>query len=1081
MSYLKLLTLVSVVSLLTIPVSAKALTVIDQPTISGSTTWTSADSPYILPMPLTISAGVILTLESGTIVKFDGAGRLDVKGEIKAIGIAGDEIIFTTIFDTAYGGDTSMLATTTKPDRFIQNQILTDSTGHFELQHGKLLLNGFATAESDGGDFLVFRPMIENNGGEVSLSDTRLKNALAGGVLNSSGTMELTRAVFQNIPQTAVREIGGTVSISSSMITDSDVGVSMGGGELSIASSTISNSKVGIHVTGGLAVLTDSVLKDIDTHGIREDGGSVSFIHGYISNIKNPGVLVTDGEFAMHKSSILHVGQTETFYSYQDPEVDENGDYVHEAIDLPESGFANYGSLPVSAENNWWGSVDGPDPDNLRGERTSVSTNVQFTPWLLTDNLDTAATTSPQAASSILFLPGISGSRLYEKVLGIENKRWEPSLFSSQSDVKALWLDLAGNSINLIYTKDGEAVSTTDLPGYKVDIYRTFFEQLEELKLSNSIADYKIFPYDWRKSPIDVAEGANDYSNGVRYLSQEIEDLADDSATGKVSVVGHSNGGLVAKALMKKLEREGKADLVDKVILVDSPQLGTPDALAPTLHGDYGKLTGTHGVFVSQENMRNLAHNMPDAYALLPSSEYFAKVSDPIIDLTSAPKLRASAGFTENSISSRTDLATFVTEDVGRSKPASDDVESPNTLSPHLFLGASTLHEYLDRWSPPAGVDVIEVVGWGLDTVKGIRYLEEEKIFCPEFGGPCIPRTMLTHQPLFTQDGDGTVVAASQVLGTDGYYINLPNANPAFNKNWRHADITESVPFQELFTNLVSTSSPTRLPNYVTNTMPHLETSEKRLRIRVLSPVSLEAYDSLGRHTGMIPNPSSDMFAKEEQIPNSYYQEFGEGKYLGLPGEGTATIKMKGLDTGTFTFEITSIGVSSSSVVAYEDIPVTASSSVEVSIIEDNVEQASLILDVDGDGQTDIAISSSTESQTSLVYVRLIKLNVDAMDLGTTTKRQLLAKFSNVERLILKDSKWDYTDDDSDKGDVRKGERVETRILRKLDKIERWTHKQLAKSQVEVKKKNKLNTERLSATQAEAILNELNHLRTLVK
>src|SRR3990167_11343315 len=88
---------------------------------------------------------------------------------------------------------------------------------------------------------------------------------------------------------------------------------------------------------------------------------------------------------------------------------------------------------------------------------------------------------------------------------------------------------------------------------------------------------------------------------------------------------------------MRKLEAEGNAGLVDKSIFVGTPQLGTPKAIASLLHGDFQNIPGWAGFLVSKANARALGENMPGAFGLLPSAEYFARVADPIVDLSAAP------------------------------------------------------------------------------------------------------------------------------------------------------------------------------------------------------------------------------------------------------------------------------------------------------------------------------------------------------------------------------------------------------------------------------------------------------------
>ena len=55
--------------------------------------------------------------------------------------------------------------------------------------------------------------------------------------------------------------------------------------------------------------------------------------------------------------------------------------------------------------------------------------------------------------------------------------------------------------------------------------------------------------------------------------------MASSSKTGKVTIVAHSNGGLVTKLIYNQLKDKGEADLVDKIIFVAVPEIGTPQSL----------------------------------------------------------------------------------------------------------------------------------------------------------------------------------------------------------------------------------------------------------------------------------------------------------------------------------------------------------------------------------------------------------------------------------------------------------------------------------------------------------------------
>lgn len=68
-------------------------------TISQDTTWTLANSPYIVTSNITFSANYTLTIEPGVIVKFENQRRISVYGKIIANGTDTQKIIFTSVND----------------------------------------------------------------------------------------------------------------------------------------------------------------------------------------------------------------------------------------------------------------------------------------------------------------------------------------------------------------------------------------------------------------------------------------------------------------------------------------------------------------------------------------------------------------------------------------------------------------------------------------------------------------------------------------------------------------------------------------------------------------------------------------------------------------------------------------------------------------------------------------------------------------------------------------------------------------------------------------------------------------------
>ena len=81
-------------------------TQLSQRTYSSNTTWTTAGSPYILVGNVTIASGATLTIQPGTIVKFNDRFReMQVNGNLTAAGTSSAGITFTSLQDDTAGGD----------------------------------------------------------------------------------------------------------------------------------------------------------------------------------------------------------------------------------------------------------------------------------------------------------------------------------------------------------------------------------------------------------------------------------------------------------------------------------------------------------------------------------------------------------------------------------------------------------------------------------------------------------------------------------------------------------------------------------------------------------------------------------------------------------------------------------------------------------------------------------------------------------------------------------------------------------------------------------------------------------------
>ncbi|MDQ0658735.1 alpha/beta hydrolase [Paenibacillus sp. W2I17] len=197
--------------------------------------------------------------------------------------------------------------------------------------------------------------------------------------------------------------------------------------------------------------------------------------------------------------------------------------------------------------------------------------------------------------SNIIFIPGIKGTELFLDT----NKKWFPK---NLDDLKDLHIEndnlVVGNPIN----------SVTAFTTFTVNIYKGIYDNF-------SVEDGEIdfFGYDWRK----------DIQTHVPALVDRIRDL---SKKGKVTVVAHSMGGMLAKIAILKMDELGLMDCIENLITIGTPWGGSPDAFKALAYGEpgfYAEFKPIFGLLYSYGDTRKLARQCPSVYQLLPSESYY--------------------------------------------------------------------------------------------------------------------------------------------------------------------------------------------------------------------------------------------------------------------------------------------------------------------------------------------------------------------------------------------------------------------------------------------------------------------------
>ena len=804
---------------------------------------------------------------------------------------------------------------------------------------------------------------IEN----ISVNDCRY-----GVYLPYSENNSLISNTFKNNNNGAVSsyENSGKNIFENNVISDNNTGIQLNRNrESMIRNNSLSFNDSAIKIS-------DSSKNVIENNQIFENEKGIDFEYCPGENI------FRDNTFSKNKYGVegFHCG-IRSNEIYHNNFIDNNND------------FYSFYFLELGSEGNYWNRHDTSDEGCYDNDNNGICDSPYIfsggkggkdeSPWTKEDGW------KKSGYSSVAFLPGIQSSRLYKEHLFDEDRLWE--LTNRNEDVKDLYLNPDGTSIDEnIYTRDiiDEA--------YFDNVYKKFMLSMDEMVEDGTIKEWKAMPYDWRM-PLDkiVNEGIQLEGNQEYYLIKEIRRLAQNSDTGKVTIIGHSNGGLVGKELINKLKETGEEDLIDKFIMVAVPQLGTPKAIAGMLHGDQLNILG--GLLLDKETARGLAENMTSAYNLLPSEKYFEYVETPVVefdeDVSEIYDFRSIYG---DDIDDYGELKKFLLGDDGeRSDPDFSDTDSPNVLSENLLSGSENVHGSLDDWQAPEGMEVVQIAGWGLDTIAGIRYDDCDIPFCPD------KLSNLDRELVFKEDGDKTVVVPSAISTNDveRYYVDLDEHNEGLKRNRDHHNILEIESLQIFIKNIIEGKRD--MPKYILDYAPISKDEEKRLRYSMHSPVKVDLYDGEGSHTGIVENDDfdSDLVFYEEKIPNSYYIEFGETKYLGSDGEFPVNIELTGEDLGTFTFKIDEVyGSGEIDSTVFRDIPVMEGTKAYLEI-EDEI--GIMELDIEGDGEIDFEIDPG-EEENNVINIEILRKILEKMELHKAVRDCLINKLDSIEKQIEK-------------------------------------------------------------------------------
>lgn len=374
---------------------------------------------------------------------------------------------------------------------------------------------------------------------------------------------------------------------------------------------------------------------------------------------------------------------------------------------------------------------------------------------------------------SVLFIPGIQASRLYWRDADGEARQvWEPSYFG---DAQYLALNEAGQSIYHIEAGQpiGELRFLANL--YTDPVYAGLFRRLETYA-NQCGSSFSTFGYDWRL-PLD-------HPDTMQALKEVIDALHTAHPERQIVFVTHSMGGLIAKQYIAKHDTA----VIDGVVFIGTPHVGTPKSYASILHGDGFDIAG--GLILSEAAARRIAAFSTAALSLFPSGRFFDTASTTIEYF----------GELHNSPDTIRDFLLASRDD----KRESQDTSIPVSVGSYLLNQVEDMHTLLDDMEFPKHMRLVSIIGTGRPTLRGLQYRQKIEQRCGSFGGSCITKTSVEHMPLFRTRGDGTVLTASAkyIPGTQ-HIINLWDKEGSEGQAISHYNMTELPNVQECIINFL--------------------------------------------------------------------------------------------------------------------------------------------------------------------------------------------------------------------------------------------------------------------------------------
>lgn len=409
----------------------------------------------------------------------------------------------------------------------------------------------------------------------------------------------------------------------------------------------------------------------------------------------------------------------------------------------------------------------------------------------------------------------------------------------------------------------GNVIGSPVITQHFYDLLINEFKSQGYVEGTGDDANLFLFPYDWRYG----ASGKfADETTNVDLLAQKIQNILQQTGAEKIDIVAHSLGGLIVKKYVANYTPDIYQNNIRKAVFVGVPNTGAVKAIKVLLQGDNFGVLG-----LSDNEMKKIAKNMPAAYDLLPSQQYF-DIKGSFVKTIDQVDLTTENLSAENIIK---DL------DYNETKSFLTNDHSLNSLA---LAGAEALHtQNFDNFDlRSTGIDLYAIDGCKTATIGKIT----EKRYSTPLG------SFKDYSEIKFAAGDGTVILESAT--------NLPidEWKKYYALKADHGKMPSQDGIRQQILNILDNSAVAPDSNLITQDISQCKLNGKA--ISVFSPVNIFATDQNGNRLGLADDGSII-----NEILNASFEIIGEHKFLFLPTDASQiyTINLTGTGEGTFTIK----------------------------------------------------------------------------------------------------------------------------------------------------------------------------------